>query len=112
MMTQKLAVAENAATLNHLTNINTAADEPRFWRASAWMLERLHPDTFGKSTPDAVAPPQLAALNNIPGEVIDAATLDGATGRQRFADPLHLALGHRSVFKEREEAPSGRWTGT
>ena len=41
---QKLAVAENAAGLVHLNNINKAGADPRFWRASAWLLERLHPD--------------------------------------------------------------------
>jgi hypothetical protein len=59
---KKLALADNAAQLVHLENVNKAATDVKYWRASAWVLERLNPDRFGKSTPDAVTPPQLAAV--------------------------------------------------
>lgn len=59
---RELALADNAAQLVHLENVNKAGSEAKYWRASAWVLERLNPDRFGKSTPDAVAPPQLTAL--------------------------------------------------
>jgi hypothetical protein len=59
---KKLALADNAAQLVHLDNVNKAGSDVKYWRASAWVLERLNPDRFGRSTPDAVTPPQLAAL--------------------------------------------------
>jgi hypothetical protein len=58
----KLALAEDAVELVHLDNINKAGRDVKYWRASAWLLERLHPDRFGKSNPDAVTPPQMADL--------------------------------------------------
>jgi hypothetical protein len=59
---QKLALAENAAQLIHLENLNRAASDAKYWRASAWALERLNPDRFARSDPDAITPPRLAAL--------------------------------------------------
>ena len=59
---EKLALAENASELIHIENINKAGRETKYWRASAWMLERLHPDRFGKSNPDTITPSQIAAL--------------------------------------------------
>ena len=59
---ERLALAENASELLHIENINKAGREVKYWRASAWMLERLHPDRFGKSSPDTIVPSQIAAL--------------------------------------------------
>ena len=51
---KKLALAENAAQLVHLENVNKAGSDVKYWRASAWVLERLNPDQFGWSEPDVV----------------------------------------------------------
>jgi hypothetical protein len=59
---EKLAHAENASELMHLRNINTAAKEPRNWRASAWALERLRPESYGSRDPDILTPSQIADL--------------------------------------------------
>ena len=59
---KKLSQAESAAEIVHIENINRAGRDVKYWRASAWMLERLHPDRFGKSSPDAVSPSQMASL--------------------------------------------------
>jgi hypothetical protein len=58
----KLAHAENAAELMHLRNINTAAKEPCYWRASAWSLERLRPESYGHRDPASVSPEQIVEL--------------------------------------------------
>jgi hypothetical protein len=55
---RQLALADNAAMLAHLQNVNRASSDVKYWRASAWVLERLNPDRFAKSTPDAVTQPQ------------------------------------------------------
>jgi hypothetical protein len=62
LFAEKMAAAENAAELLHLKNINKAAMDAKYWRASAWMLERLRPETFGRPAPDAIGPAQLSAL--------------------------------------------------
>jgi hypothetical protein len=59
---ERLAMAENVAEFIHLENINKAGKEMKYWRASAWMLERIDPDRFGKSDPDAITPAQLTSL--------------------------------------------------
>jgi hypothetical protein len=41
--------AESIAVANHVGNLNAAAQDPRQWRAAAWMLERLRPDVFSSS---------------------------------------------------------------
>lgn len=61
---ERLARAENAAEFAHLANLNKAGQELRYWRASAWVLERLFPDRFGVRSPDAISPQQLALLLN------------------------------------------------
>lgn len=42
------AIPFRKATL--LEKIQFAAQDPRNWTAAAWMLERLHPDEFGRKT--------------------------------------------------------------
>jgi hypothetical protein len=59
---QKLVLAEAASELVHLDNINRAAKELKYWRASAWMLERIHPDRYAKASPDAVPPSQITDI--------------------------------------------------
>jgi hypothetical protein len=59
---ERLAAAEHTAELVHLRNINNAAAEVKYWRASAWMLERLRPETFARQAPDAISPLQLVEL--------------------------------------------------
>jgi hypothetical protein len=59
---KRLALAENASMLTHLENVNRAGSDVKYWRASAWVLERLNPDRFSKLAPDALSPPQLAGL--------------------------------------------------
>ena len=42
------ARAQRELTL--LKSIQSAADLPQYWRAAAWMLERLFPDHYGRNT--------------------------------------------------------------
>jgi hypothetical protein len=62
LFAERLAAAQHAAELLHIANINKAADDVRYWRASAWMLERLRPETFARRAPDSMSLPQLAAF--------------------------------------------------
>jgi hypothetical protein len=64
---EKLAKAETSAEVMHVNNINAAAKEPRYWRASAWVLERMRPESYGIRDPKIVTPEQFA-------EVIDQIT--------------------------------------
>jgi hypothetical protein len=43
--------AESKHEILHLTHINTAAKEGRYWRAAAWALERKYPARYGHREP-------------------------------------------------------------
>ncbi len=57
---QRLQQAKSNLELHHLGKIKDAAEKN--WRASAWVLERVHPERFAKRDPDAITPEQLAAV--------------------------------------------------
>jgi hypothetical protein len=59
---EKLALADNASELIHIENINRAGREVKYWRASAWMLERLNPERFARANPDAITPSQITSI--------------------------------------------------
>jgi hypothetical protein len=59
---EKLAQIENSSEINHLSNLSKAGKDHRYWRASAWALERMFPQKYGTRSPDAVTPVQLAEL--------------------------------------------------
>jgi hypothetical protein len=40
--------AEAEAEFTHVSNIARASIDPKNWTASAWWLERRHPDDFGR----------------------------------------------------------------
>jgi hypothetical protein len=67
---EQLADAETAAQLVHLENLNKAAGDVKYWRASAWIVERLNPQTFGKAVPNAITPRQLAAIFDRIGDAV------------------------------------------
>lgn len=58
----RLALAECAAELVHMENINNAGKDVKYWRASAWMLERINQGRFAKLSPSAVTPSQITDL--------------------------------------------------
>ena len=59
---EKLAKAESSAEVIHLRNINSAAKLPQYWRASAWALERLRPESYGPRDPQTVTPEELVEM--------------------------------------------------
>jgi hypothetical protein len=65
---KELARLERQSEIVHLGNLNVIAKKPAYWRASAWMLERLFPDRFGRQpedlTPGQSIEPIMAALKN------------------------------------------------
>lgn len=48
---RQLRRAERSAELLQLQNIRLAAEKTQYWRAAAWMLERLYPERYGKRKP-------------------------------------------------------------
>jgi hypothetical protein len=102
---EKLALAENATELVHLDNINKAAKDVKYWRASAWMLERLHRDRFGKARPDAIAPSQIADLIVDIAEII-IQEVPVATFRKQILKRFDRLLMETRLFGDQIPNPS------
>jgi hypothetical protein len=96
---EKLALAENSAELIHIENINKAGHETKYWRASAWMLERLDPNRFGKSAPDAITPSQLTSLIVQIAQII-VQEVPVAEYRQQLLKRFDDVLVEARLFKE------------
>lgn len=43
---------ESRAVMRNLGAVQTAAADPKNWRAAAWWLERMHPDEFARKDPE------------------------------------------------------------
>ncbi len=57
---KRLKRAESDFEVIHLSNIQQAGKKS--WNASAWMLERVHPERFGKRTPGTITFQELGEM--------------------------------------------------
>ncbi|MBI2826374.1 MAG: hypothetical protein HYX69_16985 [Planctomycetia bacterium] len=97
---QMLKRAESDLEIIHLSNIQQAAKKS--WQASAWVLERVYPERFGKRAPSTISVDQLK--ETIAG-VIDLikAELRASPRRQRILRKLRAyfaTLGKEPGAKE------------
>ena len=56
---EKLRQAENRQEFTYLGNIQQAAKKPQYWRAAAWVLERIFPEKYGRRGPDVITIDQI-----------------------------------------------------
>jgi hypothetical protein len=59
---EALLHAESTHEILHLTNINKAAKEVRYWRAAAWALERKYPGRYGVRDPSMLSMEQVSQI--------------------------------------------------
>jgi hypothetical protein len=59
---RQLADAEGAVDIAALERIQKAGEENKNWRAAAWVLERRHPEEFGRHTPHTINGDQVMKL--------------------------------------------------
>lgn len=58
----RLARAEQQHELNQLQNVQSAAKNDRYWRAAAWVLERLYPHRYGPRRPRSMPLDEVVKL--------------------------------------------------
>jgi hypothetical protein len=66
---RSLGEAECGMQVAHLKNIHRAAKKDQYWRAAAWMLERLSPQDFAPRRADAIT---LAQVKRLVAELAEA----------------------------------------
>ena len=57
-----LVQAESLFTVNATQNLNHAASQDKYWRASAWLLERLEPERFAPRKPKTLTEAEVGRL--------------------------------------------------
>lgn len=90
---EQLRRAELAAELEPLQAMKRAA--ATHWRAAAWLLERTHPNRFGRRNPESLRPEQIESLMVQLGEAIAEEMPDGASAERivrRITAMMHNTL--------------------
>ncbi len=104
---RQLRHAESQSEVRHVKNINTAAEEARYWRASAWVLERKFPDEYGVRGPDVITVEQILLLLTRFAEIVAEEVPEEKT-RQRILerlDELTASLREPSPDEPIDEPP-------
>ena len=84
----QLRKAELGPELTFLRNIQLASKDPKQWRASAWALERLYPERYGRRPANSITPEQLAEVIREMGTVVV-----GEVPVKRFREQVLTRLG-------------------
>jgi len=67
---EKLRRAEGRLELKYLRWIEKAAEQDKYWRAAAWVLERKFPDDYGLRAPGVITFAQIRDLLSQFAEII------------------------------------------
>jgi hypothetical protein len=59
---ERLIRAEQAAEVTLLKRVQTAAEQDKYWRAAAWLLERRNPEDFAARPPRSFTTDQVAQI--------------------------------------------------
>jgi hypothetical protein len=88
-----LRQAESKHEVLHLTHINKAAQEGRYWRAAAWALERKYPARYSQRNPNMFTLEQIAQVLSQFAEVILEEVDKPAQRKRILARLTDLATG-------------------
>lgn len=85
--------AESRHEVFHVRQIQRAARQERYWRAAAWILERLYPDRYAARKPNTLTLKQLShALVQFAEIIIDE--VKEASARRRILARIEKLAGH------------------
>ena len=59
---KKLRETKGSVELSLVKNIRKAANKEQYWRAAAWALERMFPETYARRGPDVITAEQLGQV--------------------------------------------------
>ncbi len=80
---ERIRQAESRQEVLHLENIQAAAKETKYWRASAWVLERRQPKRYGRRQSKHVTTEQMSKFMTQIGAMI-AREVPSAAIRKRI----------------------------
>jgi len=107
---EQILRAETAHEILHLRNINDAGKEGRYWRASAWALERGYPQRYGHRSAPYLTEEQVSQmLAQFAGIIVDE--VPEPERRQRILERLdavtaELQDGTLQTASDEESTPA------
>jgi hypothetical protein len=99
----QLRKAELGPELTFLRNIQLASKDPKQWRASAWALECLFPDRYGRRPPNSITPEQLAEVIREMGTIVV-----GEVPVKRFREQVLIRLSELAAESPKRVAKKRR----
>ncbi len=100
-----LEQAETTHEIAHMTHINAAAKEGRYWRAAAWALERKYPDRYAPRDPRTFTIDQIGQVLGAIRGSDSGGSFEGSSQRKRILARLtELTAGLQASAGEGTEA--------
>ena len=108
---EQLADSQSDASIDALHLIRRTADQERYWRAAAWVLERRHPDEYGRRTPASFSDEEMIKvldrmlqyiMPSVPAEKVDELMSEFEEEFCDVAEKAHLPLPE---YEPPEEEP-------
>ena len=96
----RLTQAELSHEIVHLKHINSAAKDARYWRASAWALERSNPQRYGQRKPHTLTPEQVSQVLSHFAAVITEEVPDEAMCQRLIRRLNELTAGWKPPTEE------------
>jgi len=91
--------AESQHEILHLTHINKAAKEGRYWRAAAWALERKYPSRYSQRDPHLFTLEQVSQVLSQFADVITSEVRKAADRKRILARLSDLTAGLQTSAK-------------
>ena len=96
---EEIARAESSFEVRHKRRIEAASENVRYWRASAWSLERRFPEEYAKRRPRTVTPDHAERILAQFVEILASHIPDG-TLRRRVSQRLWQAIDASLIVDE------------
>jgi hypothetical protein len=79
---QQLRQSEHGYEVKHLRNVDSAAGDPRYWRAAAWVLERRFPRRYAAGDRKHVSPEAAQNVLHEFARIVSEVVTEGSTRRR------------------------------